>query len=341
MNIVSIDSGFGYMKALVNGKQVKFANLTGNYRLSDNGVIGSSRDLSIIVDGLGSWNFGQTAVLQSSTYGRRQSSDRIFTNEFLAGLLLAISEGYSKNTDRIEVDVITGLPGSEYNRDKAYKDSFRKFIVGDYHIQRPGYNQRITIKSLRFTQQAWGAIWRHLIDDKGNPVKPDIKADIAQIGCINVGYRTVEIGTVEVSGIQSGNLRVQTAAGIELSEPDGTHRLIHSLVNNLSQALHQPIKAEQAIEILENGGLILNGDWLDYQLQDDTKFNFNSIIYSHMTKVYDNGTAFLYRLILTGGGANVVDSFSHIPQLVVSETPQWDTVEGYSRLAKLVAKRGK
>lgn len=343
MSIVAYDGGFGYTKAIVNKENIKFANIVGNYRPSENGLIGGNSDLSIQVDGLGAWNFGNTAVLQSSGGGsRRQSSDRIFTDEYLAGLLLAISEGYSSQTREIEVDVITGLPGSEYNRDKAYKAEFRKFIVGDYHIQRPGYKQRITIKSIRWTNQAWGAIWRHLIDEKGNPVSPDVKADKVQIGSVNVGYRTVEIGTVEVAGIQNGSLKVQMAAGIELSEPDGIHRLISNLVTDLVLNFNQPFRTEQAIEVLENGGLFFNGQWYDYQLPSGIKDDFNESIYNHMTKVYDNGTAFLYRFINTGGGANITkDRFNHIPQLLVSNDPQQDTVCGYLRLAKLVEKRSK
>lgn len=343
MNVAAIDSGFGYIKGLVNGKQRKFASVTGDYKVSQNGLMGDNENLSIQVENLGEWNFGNTAILQSSGGGsRRQSSDRIFTPEYLAGLLLVISEGYSKNTDRIEIDIITGLPGTEFNRDKAYKNDFRKFIVGDYHIRRPGYLQYIKIKTIRWTNQAWGAIWKHLIDDKGNPVAPDVKADKVLVGSVNVGYRTVEIGTVEVAGIKNGSLKVQMASGIELSEPDGVHRLIYSLINNLTHTFNQTFRAEQAIEILENGGFIFEGEWQNYQLPDNIKNDFNQMIYNHMTKVYDNGTKFLWRFINTGGGANITKSvFDNIPQLVVSDDPQWDTVEGYTRLVKLVEKRSK
>lgn len=342
-NILPIDMGAGYIQAIINGKRIKFASIVGNYQPSNSGLISGNQDLSIQVEDLGEWNFGSTATLQSSGGGsRRHGSNRIFTPEYLGSMLLAISEGYSPNTREIEVDIITGLPGTEYNRGKEYKAKFRKFIVGQYKIHRSGYSQQITIKSIRWTNQAWGAIWQHLIDEKGNPIRPDIKADKVLIGCINVGYRTIEIGTVEVSGIQSGTLRVQPAAGIELSEPDGVHRLIERFTAALSTTFERSFRTEQAIEILENDGLVIDGTWKSYHLLNELRDTYNSIIYNHMTKVYDNGTSFLYRLINTGGGANITkDVFSDIPQLVVSNKPQWDTVAGYGVLAKYIAKRNK
>ncbi len=340
MSIVPIDLGFGYIQAIVNGQEIKFPNIVGNYRIGSGGGIDDSSNLSIKVNGLGEWNFGETAIFQSSGGGSRpQSNQRIFSTDYLGAMLLAISEGYSSQTRDVSVDVFTGLPGTEYNQyasDISFKNKFKNHIQGTYHIERPGYRQKITIKSILCTHQAWGAIWRHLIDDKGNPVKPDVEADSVLIGNINVGYQTVEIGTVNVSGIQNGGLRVRTASGIELSEPDGVHRLIFELRQNLTDVFNMPFGSERAIEVLENGGLILDGQWQKYKLPNDIRNDFNSIIFNHMSSVYsDTDLAGLYRLINSGGGANITKNrFAYIPQILVSERPQWDTCIGYSHLAK-------
>jgi len=339
-NIASIDNGNGFLKAVVNNKKIKFANVTGNYRPSE---VGSDDNLSIKIDGVGAWNFGNTAILQSDGGGnRRQSSARYFTPEYLAGLLLAISEGYSSNTRDIEVDVYTGLPGSEYNQysnpdDKSYQAKFKKFIQGDYDIQRPGYKQHIRIKSIKATHQAWGAIYGQLIDAQGNSIKPDIKAKVLQIGSVNIGYYTVEVGTVEVRG-----LKVTEAKGKSKSEAKGAHTITDSLVNDLYRKFGSTFSTERAVSIMENGGLILDGFWQDYVLSDEIKNAFGQNVLSLSKQVWnDDEIRSLYKIILTGGGANVLNGVFNQPQLSISNSPQWDTVEGYQRLAKLISKRSK
>ena len=151
INTVLYDGGFGYIQALTsfNDTNVIFPNLVGNYQPSiDEGFLGNGKDLSIKVDGLGQWNYGDTADLQSIGGGtRKQSGDKIFSLEFLGSLLLAISECFSSSTRDIKVNVVTGLPGAEYiqykNPDKVYQKRFKNFIQGDYRIQRLGFNQNI------------------------------------------------------------------------------------------------------------------------------------------------------------------------------------------------------
>lgn len=153
---------------------------------------------------------------------------------------------------------------------------------------------------------------------------------------VNVGFHTLEIGTVQVSGIQNGNLKVETAANVEVSVNAGVHQLVKELKRSLMRQFDKPFKSEQAMNILENGGLMFNGEWQKYELPLDIKDGFNKSIYNHMTNVYsDDDLVSLYRFINTGGGANITKSvFADIPQLLVSKKPQWDTVKGYEALGK-------
>lgn len=341
MTYIPIDAGFGYYKAIVNNQQIKFANITGNYSFSLNGF---TEDIpqAISVDSIGAWNFGETALLQSTSPNRRQSSDRIFDNEFLAGMLLAISNGYSVNTDRIECAIVTGLPGQDFNRlkDAGLKKQFKSYIIGSYNVQRPGYRQHITITDIKYTQQAWGAIWKQIIDSKGNPIKPDAgRADNILFGCVNVGFNTLEVGLTKVYGIQSGRLKIEPVEGRQLSTGHGVHTIIDRVVNDLSGKFNQNFEREQALEILEAGGLIIDGKWVDYDLPNNIRDELSTTAYSAMTNVLQNDTRLLYKLILTGGGANIVKPrFADIRQLSISDNPQFDTVAGYGRLAKRLSR---
>ena len=181
-----------------------------------------------------------------------------------------------------------------------------------------------------------------MLDAQGNPVKPDVKANDVQIGSINTGYYTVENGTVEVRGILNGRIRVSEAKGKSKSEPKGVHTLTDSLIEDLRQKFGVTYTTEKAVLIMENGGSLVDGQWQDYQLSDQIKNSFGQNVLSLAKQVWnDDDTRSLYRIILTGGGANIIkDTFAHIPQLIISDNPQWDTVEGYQRLAKAVNKRG-
>ena len=349
MTYLPVDPGFGFMKAIHqhNNQKVKFANIIGNYR-NDGSLTGNADNLSISVEGVGAYNFGNTAVLQSSGGGSRsQSNNRIFTPEYLAGMLLAISEGYSKNTDRIEVDIITGLPGVDYNqyvaKDKAYQTDFKKFITGQYQIERPGYKQQITINSIMCTNQGWGAIYCHLIDKSGNWIKPDIEIDTLQIGNVNIGFNTIENGTVEVQGILNGSLRFVEARGKSKSKASGVHTIIDALIADLYTKFGIVYDTEKALSILETGKVLIDGELVEYQLPDDIKNGFGKSCLDLASQVWSDAEIHdLYRIVLTGGGANIVQgSFAHIPQLLVSDDPQWDTVKGYGLLIKAYLKGGK
>jgi len=343
MNYIPVDAGFGYYKIIVNGKEIKFANITGNYNFSLNGLT-DDIPLSISVDGLGAWNFGETALLQSTSPNRRQSNDRIFDNEFLAGLLLAISSGYSPETKRIECAIMTGLPGQDFNRLKENSELKRKFknhIIGDYRVQRPSYRQHITITDIKYTQQAWGAIWKQVLDKQGNIIKPDVgKVDSVLFGCGNVGYNTLEVGLTKVSNLRSGVPKIRLVEGRQLSTGLGVHTIIDRVVTDLSNKFNRNFEREQALDILEAGALIDDGQEHEYKLPDSIKNELVNTVYSAITNIIQNDIKSLYKLILTGGGANIVkEGFNHIPQLSISKKPQFDTVAGYGRLAKLMDKK--
>ncbi len=332
MNIFC-DGGFGYWKLLANNQRVKFRNIFGEYQPS---LIEGDIDLSIKIDGFGSWTFGEAARLRSSQVGNIQESRWIFSDEYLAGLLLAISEAYSANTHHIKASILTGLPGQDY-KDKRVIEEFKSSLLGEYTIHRNNYKQTITIENVTVTSQAYGPLFNHLINGNGQFNRPDTKARFARFGSINIGFNTVEIDTVSIGNLDNPNLQ---STKQWKSTPSGVHTLIENMRQYLQeQFLGERFNDNRVIETIEENGLELYGKWYGVEAKE-IKAEFASNIKRLASNVYGDDLKDLTWLILTGGGATIVaDYFSdYHQQIKVSNDPQWDAVEGYKKAGRVYGK---
>ncbi len=332
MNIFC-DGGFGYWKLLANNQRVKFRNIFGEYQPS---LIEGDTDLSIKIDDVGSWTFGEAARLRSSQVGNIQESKWIFSDEYLAGLLLAISEAYSVNTHHIKANILTGLPGQDYKAERI-REEFKSSLLGEYTIHRTGRKQTITIEKVTVTSQAYGPLFNHLINGSGQFNRPDTKARSAKFGSINIGFNTVEIDTVSIENLDNPKLQSTRQWS---SQPAGVYTLTENMRRYLQeQFLGERFNDNRVIETIEDGGLELYGKWYEVKAKE-IKAEFASNIRRLASNVYGDDLKDLTWLILTGGGATIVADYfrNYHQQIKVSDNPQWDAVKGYKKVGKVYGK---
>lgn len=330
--MIYVDNGYGRRKLLVNDQQIIFSSFVGEYQESKSDF--DTQDLSIRVAGLGEWSFGHTARLQSSIADRSRSSDWIFEGDYLAGMLLGISMGYDdKPTTYIPTDIITGLPGHDYQKDNDFIQAFKDHIAGKYSVQRGDLSQTIEIKNVYVTSQAYGPVFLHIIGSDGKFIKPDVPGNKLRFATINSGYNTLETSEVEVNINGNGKLIPRPAKGFEESTLDGVHILINRYQDELRRKYRQRFNVNQTIDIIETGGFWFNGQWQEFN-PVEIKKEYAQKIEKVISNVWGDDYLKLYRIIITGGGANIVRGLLKYPQVIISDDPQWDIVRGYERLAK-------
>lgn len=342
----SIDLGFGYLKAKANKKEVIFPSVYGEYQHSDFGLLAGRNGYDIQTKD-GSWLFGESALLQSALVSRRQDSDWIFYPQYLALMLVAISECISRNTDEVVVDLATGLPYADYSRGKSFLEKFRKCLRGQHEIRRTFGKQTINIREqILIVPQNYGPILRHLLNEKGELRRPETEDKAVFLGSINIGSHTVELGTCEVTLGQS--IRINPVEVQSLSEKKGIYSLLPAIRPLLKeQFAGETFSYDRVLKALETGYISLYNKKYTINNIDQPVGQFNERILGLATQNWSDQMPVplnsLFALIITGGGANLTASYlrdiGYHPNLVVSERPQWDTVKGYERLKKLLDKR--
>lgn len=99
----------------------------------------------------------------------------------LAGISQVTKASHSK------VEVVTGLPFGDY---KQYKQPLVESLVGCHKIKREGRKQQsIEIESVKVLTQNFAPLFTHL---------PSLNMDAA-VGVLNIGSKTVELATVQLS----------------------------------------------------------------------------------------------------------------------------------------------
>lgn len=331
---VSNDSGFGYRKTYANGKKVIFSSLAGEVQESEFSLFSENGQYSITVENHGSWSFGNTAESQSSLAGHSQSYDWIFSNQYLAGLLLGISKCISPNTREIGVRLTTGLPYRDFQRGREFRNQLKHSLLGNHIIYRNGNKQSVEILSVLQVPQAFGPIFNHILDDKGELISNIADRDYIRIGSINIGSNTVEVGTID---IDLQNMRLDVVEVGTRSRAIGVFTILPVTRKHIQEKFAGEYFSDfELLEILKAGRVERYNQSYEIDLSP-VKEHLSRSILDFLSNTYrDEEKGRLYSIVNTGGGAHLVDLSNYHPNVWQSDGPQWDTVMGYSKLRKLV-----
>lgn len=330
------DGGFAWTQLIANGNWVILPSVGGDISRSKFNLLSQQNGLDITI-GEESWMFGETALAQSAIITRLQSDDWVFSKMYLAALLVGISETISHNTRHIDVELWTGLPYSNHQNIK-FKEKFRNHLLGSHEISRQDYpKQTINIESVSVVPQNFGPIFYHIFNEKGQRKQFDREEFL--IASVNIGGHTVELATAKLN---LKTLKLEVIHNQCRSEPGG----MFSILNPLRQVLNNQFPNEvwkdyELFKILKSDIVTLNN--IDYDVSSITKpirKRYQDRILGLISTLYSNQAPYplsrINFLISTGGGAHVVAPamLEMRSDLLVSESPQWDTVAGYERLSK-------
>lgn len=341
---ISIDFGFGYLKALSNsGTRVIFPSIAGELQSSGFDLLAPANGIGITTND-GSWLFGESAIEQSAMAGRWQDNEWILSSQYKAGVLAAITE--LSKASRLDVELTIALPYLDY---KPFRDELISNLVGEHLVQRLGRNQqRISVvfpDRLAIIPQNIAPAFVHLLDRSGNFLQPDTSRDTIYIGILNVGSHTVELGTASItlpnsfSGVAAQS-RTEQAGMYSLS------RVVRPLLLGKFQGKKNRFSDHEIFDILRTGKAeVYNQDEDVGDLIASPKRQYCDRIIGLCSSNWSDEAPVpksnLFAFVVSGGGAHIVEPYLRVnqyhPNLLVSDEPQWDVVEGMRRLRRMLS----
>jgi len=321
MRLYGVDIGYGFTKVAAAGRApVVMPSIVGsNEELSYRSDIGDRiRIIPLSLNGH-SYLVGEAA----KRFSRHRY--RIFDSTWAESpyyLLLFVSAVTRIDKSACEpAAVITGLPVSHYTQERVRQV---QDLLGRAHEVRVSSGETLVkVEKIKVIPQPFGSFFDLILNDEGKLKDPDKIRE--RVGIIDIGFQTTDLALATPQFIESssGSLDV------------GVRSVADQLSRDLSRKYSITLDTTEAEEALRHKSVRIFGESVD--LSDMIAERIREVaelILSYAHSLWGRGEK-LNRLILAGGGANILRSyFSTYPNLHVPEEPSLSNVRGYLKLAR-------
>ncbi len=302
MEILGIDIGFGFTKA-VNGRQeLVFKSVLGeatDLQFREKMIAGGDVEenhLQIEVDGK-SYFVGELAERQSNvrffTLDQAQFVSK-FAKVFALAAIAQMVKGF------VPVNLVTGLPIGYYQQ---YKDELAKLLVGEHKITMVDADGKqeeksISINKVRVVPQPFGSLFNLMLNDLGEMGNKRLVKD--KIGIIDVGFRTSDYTISDKMRYSERGSRT-TDSGIA--------RAFNVIATKLRENSGVNIELYRLYEAIDSGSIKIRGKV--YDLKSLTEQVFSQLATSIANEVdrlwVDDWD--IDAMIITGGGGAVLGKY--------------------------------
>ncbi len=288
--ILGQDNGYDAIKVVTRDKQVSFKSLVGPYKPSLFSLNG--RHDIVLVDEAGQWVVGDGAVGQSLFLKRREEGDWYRTADYRRLMLAGFGQATSARGVRLLV--VTGLPVSYYQPGKAEVEALFSGVHRVELLNRPA--QRIEVELCRVVPQPFGTIFDQAMDSNGRVVDRELAQ--GPTGVIDIGGKTTNL--LQMSNFRDDSARI-TAINL------GAWDLVRAVQEHLNRDYPDLEVSEPELMTAVRAGQI----WYHDRFVDLTPAiepmlaEMGEVIEATARQLWRGG-ANLRRLLLTGGGANLL-----------------------------------
>lgn len=329
MQLLAIDIGYGYTKAMTQGKRpFLVASTVGaeeTIRFESDIISENGAGITIKVDGR--WYFvGEQAELQSASGAQTLDVTRTGSSEQKALFYAAASE-LVKTTEE-QVVVVTGLPVADF--DQRNRDVLGDMLQGTHTVERRGkWTRTFETTGVYTVPQAIGSLFALVLDRRGRLVNGDLaqgRVAIIDVGTLTTNFvlvdrlRYVEVGS---DSITTGMSEVFAKVAKDLKR---VHELDWTKPKHLSR-IDRAVR-ERSVEVY--------GDRVDItEIVDRHLEALADTVVSKARSLNGWGAGVdLKAVIVTGGGSlelapYIRQAFPHTR--TVDRDPQFANVAGYLR----------
>lgn len=332
-NIVAIDLGFLYTKAIINGRRIIMKSVVGNskeQRFKDLDVgINTGRDDIISRIDEEEYFISDLAVNQSDTVYHSLREDRF--NGFAVDALVKTSLGLGLGDGEDKSGkVVSGLPVSHYNR---YKKDIEELFLGEenknhyYDVSDSdiSYSGNILLLEGKFIPQPFGALVSKLLDSDGDVT--DLSIAKQRIAVIDPGFGTTDVYVAD---------SLASVEKMTFSTPVAMNRAYGLISDKIEEKFSVTLPLYRLESIVHTKEFKKNGKTYDMTSIINWAFQMTSNeILSVIENKWKNDLHTVDLILLAGGGGSalaqyLLPEFSNIELL---EDSQWSVVEGYYRWA--------
>jgi len=339
MEIVSVDLGYGYVKAVSSkGKRVIFPSVVGEAKQLDLSTTFGKRpddihNMHVLYDDR-EYFVGRLAEKESESTTRIFEKERF--NNIYAKILLNTAIQLVSESDI--VTLATGLPLDYY---QSQAKDFRNSILGIQPVTQwksgplAGKEKRINVENAFVFPQGASAVFSALINHEGKYVYPRLMNAESLIALIDIGFRTTDYVVVEIQ---------ENGSFVPVSRYSGT---VDQGVNKLHMSIQQAFKAKVGgsdlpgkfiKQILKNGSITHKGQEIDFtEVIQTSKETIVSSIADRLNAAWSDDSDFFNGIFLAGGGGSLFESnmqqqFEN--RLTLINDSQFANAIGYYRLGK-------
>lgn len=317
-----IDVGFGFTKLTGDGEEHIFPSIIGEARpiRFESGLKTSKALENLVLELEGERYFlGELANQQSNFLLSTLSKERLVSKEskilFLAALGILLKEEMGI------MNLVTGLPVDEY---VEYKESLQQLMKGPHSFKINEESKIIKIERIRVIPQPFGAIFHHLLNEKGEIENEEYGK--MNLGIIDIGFRTSDFC---VSNQLEFIDRLSSTSTIALKN---AHDFVGLGLNERYGINRSPYQLDS---IMRKQSIIYNGREEDISELVETAYRITadkivSEINSRWTDKWE-----MNQILISGGGGETL--FDYIQERVkncrLAENSQFSNVKGYLKIA--------
>lgn len=322
--ILALDIGYGYTKALTQRGQVIIPSLVGpaeNIRFESDIIPENGHGIALDVDGRG-YFVGEQAEVQSASTSQTLDVTRTGSAEQKALFYAVVSDLMPTTTG--EIAVVTGLPVGDY--DERNRKALQTMLLGSHKVHRRGKRVRaFEVTGCYIVPQAMGSLFALILDRRGKLIDSDLAAG--------------RVGVVDVGTLTTNYVLVDRLRYVEVGSDS-----ITSGMGELLQKVAKDLKREYGLDwSLQLRKVDLAVQRREVEVYGDRQ-NIVGIVTPHLDALADTllskartlwgGGVELKAVVLTGGGSLELapyfrKAFPHIR--TVPGDPQFANVVGYLR----------
>jgi len=321
MRFYGVDIGYGFTKVAVGGRPpLVMPSIVGsNEELSYRSDIGDR--IKIIPLSLNGHSYLVGEAARSFSRHRYRIFDSTWT-ESPYYLLLFVSALMRIDKSASEAAaVVTGLPVSHYTQERVKQ--VQGLLSRAHEVRFSSGEILVKVEKIKVIPQPFGSFFDLILNDEGKLKDPDKIRE--RVGIIDVGFQTTDLALATPQFVES------SSGSLDI----GVRSIADQLSRDLNRKYSIALDTTEAEEALRRKSARIFGESLDLSdmIEERTR-EVAEVILSYVHSLWGRGEK-LHRLILAGGGANIVRSyFSTYPNLHVPEEPSLSNVRGYLKLAR-------
>lgn len=333
VDVIGIDIGFGFTKAVKGRENIIFKSILGEaaeIQYTEALLDEAEKDEFLHLEFDGSSHFvGELA--------ERQSNVRFFTldqGQFVSRFArpLALTALGRLASSHVPVNLVTGLPIGHY---RQHKDDFAKMLAGKHTvtmISRDGSREEktININKVLVVPQPFGSLFDTMLTDEGKLKDKRFLQD--KIGVIDVGFRTCDYTVSDKMRYSERGSRT-TESGIA--------RGFNIIASKLREKSGVNVELYRLYQAVDKGSIKIRGQEFDLKSITEQVFKqLSTTIANEVDRLWADDWD-MDAMIITGGGGNVLETFlkSQLTGEVLTpadqhEDPRFRNVRGYGKYGR-------